>query len=64
MGLVIRTFLIKYPHQGFTEGSVLEVIWTLIPVMVSIEIAFSSLKLYSGRLQYTILLQSTTFRPI
>lgn len=45
MGLLSRALLIKFPYQGFTEGGVVEVIWTLIPAVVLVSIAFPSLKL-------------------
>lgn len=45
MGLLYRALTIKMPHQGFTEGGVVEVIWTLIPAAILIGIAFPSLKL-------------------
>lgn len=45
LGLICRALIIKYTQQGLIEGVLIEIIWTLVPAVILIFIAFPSLKL-------------------
>lgn len=43
--LMVRSILSKYKYKFLVEGTVIEVVWTVIPAIILIFIAFPSLKL-------------------
>ena len=43
--LIIRSLTTKYYHRYLTDGTLIEVVWTLIPAGILVFIAFPSLKL-------------------
>lgn len=45
LGLIFRTLSITFSKQGLVEGAIIEIVWTLIPAIILIFIAFPSLKL-------------------
>lgn len=45
LGLIFRTLSITFSKQGLIEGAIIEIVWTLIPAIILIFIAFPSLKL-------------------
>ena len=42
---IIRSLMTRYYHKYLFEGTLIEIIWTLIPAGILVFIAFPSLKL-------------------
>nr|WOE91004.1 cytochrome c oxidase subunit 2 [Acromitus sp. 1 MKL-2023] len=45
MWLMIRSVLSKYKYKFLVEGTLIEIVWTIIPAVILVFIAFPSLKL-------------------